>query len=267
MNATYRYPLFLRLMMIVGFCFFVYMAILSICKESLLIAGLFLLFALPCLYLFVIMVYEVRLSDLGIGTKFLGRESFIRWEDIAQIIGNSEGSLKLISIDQSVTLKVSSQVQGYPEVVAVIFNKRPDLRKFQGARVYHKTLSSVLYFSLLGLIILFAGVYFVLVERNVPALFLVFVGIAASSVAIFPVYKVTLSNNELVLQHLFWAKRFKPDDIEDIWFEETGNHQGISIYGVNVKPRNAKLIRLNQFREGDPVLFANIGAWLEQNKS
>ena len=110
------------------------------------------------------------------------------------------------------------------------------------------------------------GVKGLIEETSIASFIVTLFGIVMLAVVILPVYKVTLLEDELKLHYLFWVKRLKPEEIENIWFGEFSNTQGLSINSVRVKPRNARPIGLNQFREGDAILAANLASWWERNK-
>jgi len=268
---TFRYPSWFRILGLFGACFFAFLWVLSAdSDESLLVLSVFGFFVLLCLGLLIWATASIKVSANEISWHWLGREKRIPWDQIGRIRHHAlSDNLRLYRRNGSCSILVDSQINGYLQIVEILYVKRPDL--WDAGPSPSGTFRKVLWPQLLlfGGGGVFMGVFGIkgLLEGEVLAgLGLVAFAGLAFAVLLTQVQAVTIRDDELVIKYVFRKQRVKASSVEQIRMVAEQSGSGTA-HAVVVHLKNGKKISLVGFREGAPKLFYALGAWLERNSA
>lgn len=150
-TRTYRYPASTRIMLFIGTCFFGVIPVLVKSSEKIGASLCFGPMMLLCMLEFISTGYKITITNDEISTHWFGRERRMRWDEISSVRNrNIWGDLKLQSSNNSYSLRVDSQVEGYSEVIKLIEYKRPDLFNTDIPDTFHWVIWGQLFLEGLG---------------------------------------------------------------------------------------------------------------------
>ena len=121
-EKTYRHSFGKLALMFLGGLFIAYIIYASGELDYILLGMAGIIFIVSISYA----ASSVKISNDEIVTGSLLGSRSLRWTEISRVSMRGQ-SLRLHNRDEDVTLSLDSQLDGYPEILDIIFNKRPDL--------------------------------------------------------------------------------------------------------------------------------------------
>lgn len=265
--------------------------------NSLPLFALALLFGLPALSL----TSKVEVSEAGIRTAALPGGTNIEWNDISKIKSNSiKKRLELVS-NKGKSVNISTQVKGYPVVIELLRQKRPDLfgesissgsrgslsaegyeqprstrhtdsisaPAFTGTKTFRKS-----FFKQYGLIFLMIPLCLLMIWLGFadPRLILASLLSAAFCVLVmiipfFQVSSIKVEPNRMVIQTFFEEKELSASQIKEIKMQSIRGRYGRVTNVVNIIPVEGKRYPLGGFSEGDEILYGFLMNWWNTYKN
>jgi len=257
----------------------------------------------PCgLVLFLVPVIwiisaEVEVSGKGIRTSrmFGLTGSQVGWDEIARVKSNSmQRNLELIT-KKGNTVKVTSQVSGYPAIVETLRQKRPDLfgmapfssmqnhafasehgnspstgygastaaPAFSGTKTFKKSFFKQygLYIIVIPFCLFAVWVAFTDPENRLGA------GLAAAFCAIFiilPLFQISsvkVEPNKLTIESLFKEQEFSARQIREIKMQSVRGRYGRVTNFINIILAEGKQYPIQGFSEGDEIIYGFLMNW------
>ena len=296
--TVFQYSTFTRI--------FIYIiALVSLCSFALALQDLSLLLV-PCgIYLLVlpavwIVSKQVQISEKGIRVSqlfgLIGSE--VDWDEIARIKSNAMQNNLALTTKKGTTLKVTTQVVGYPTIVETLRQKRPDLfglvqsystqgngftseygtspsmgssipstaaPSFAGTRTFKKS-----FFKQYGLllIILPLGVFAALTAFAEPQ-YRLGAGITAvvcflmMLLPFFQVGQVKVEPNKLTVESFIEQKELSARDIREIKMQSVRGRYGRVTNYVNILTAQGKNYPVQGFKDGDEIIYGILQQWWE----
>ena len=241
---------------------------------------------------------KIEVTGAGIRSSTLLGSSQIKWDDIARIKSNSmRKKLELVS-NKGKSVSISTQVNGYPAVVEILRQKRPDLfgearlssspavssaqenepvsptalggsPTFIGTRTFRKSFFKQygLLFALIPLCMLFAWAGFASVETRTA--FFVVTGVCALFMLIpfFQVSSLNVEPDRLTVQTFFEEKEFNARQIREIRMQSVRGRYGRVTNFVNIIPVEGKKYPVSGFSEGEEIIYGFLLNWWNQYQS
>jgi hypothetical protein len=268
-TRTYTYPPGTRGQMLVAVCL---MGLATVCAAIIFSgAPIVLLFiGLPTLFGIVEFIksgYSVSISGAGISTSLLGRESRLNWSEICSIKSlSASGDLELQNADNSCSIRIQSQIEGYLELIKQLVDKRPDLWNSNVPETFHRAVGNQLLSGCLGILLMALGIGVVKNEVAVGIFSLVFGSLIWVNL-LADTQIITLQEGELVLKSLIREKRLNASAVERIRVDTSERGHSSTRHSVIIKQKNGKRISLNGFKEGPALLHYALQSWWQQNAS
>jgi hypothetical protein len=292
---VFKYPLFWRLLMYFTLALFacvgLIVAPLDIVKGS-----LFFLFAFAIGLVILALSPKVEITQAGIRASTVFSSSEAKWNDIKRI--QSSGMSQRLDLYKSngQVVKVSAQVSGYPRIVEIIRQKRPDLfgavvspagqgnqiasnsysgavsaPAFTGTKLFKKSVLMQYGGFLVYIPLCLISFWTVLTdpENQIVALL---VGIACGVMmvlSIFQVNGVKVEPNKLTVQTLFGEKDFSAREIREIKMQSVRRRYGNVTTYVVVTSIQGKKYSLAGFSDGTEIIYGFLTNWWNayQNRS
>jgi hypothetical protein len=286
---------------------FIYIiAVMSLCSLLLALQNITLLI-IPCgIYLLVlpavwIVSRQVEVSEKGIrASQLFGLlASEVAWNEIARIQSNSmQRNLALIT-KKGNTVKITTQVIGYPAIVETLRQKRPDLFRtapaasaksnmyasdvvapvlsrdipsappsFAGTRTFKKSFLKQY------------GILFLVIPLGLLSVLAAFepeyrLGAGISAVVCFllmflpflQVSAVKVEPNKLTVETFLEQKGFSARQIKDIKMESMRGRYGRVTNYVNIVPKQGRNYPMQGFSEGDEIIYGILHQWWESYRN
>ena len=254
--------------------------------------ALALLFGLSALSLWS----KVEVTGAGIRSSSLLGSTQVKWDEIASIKSNSmKRRLELISSNGR-SVGISTQVKGYPKVIEILRQKRPDLfdesrlpasqanrpaeeygpspstaidnlPAFTETKTFRKSFLKQygLLFALIPMCLLFAWLGLSSTAETRTA-FLVSAGFCALLMLIpfFQVSGVKVEPNKLTVQTFFEEKELSARQIKEIKMQSIRGRYGRVTNIVNIIPQEGKNYPLGGFSEGEEIIYGFLMNWWNQ---
>lgn len=290
---VFKYSLVTR---IATYVFFVLFGCLTLMVFVNVTAGL-----IPCgLFLIMLPVVwivsaQVEVSEKGIRTSqmFGLLSNQVGWNGIASIRSSSmQQNLQLVT-KKGNTLKVTSQVQGYPIIIETLRRKRPDLfgassssisnadsskyenspsmgygssspsASFAGTRTFSKNFFRQYGILLIAIPFCLFAVWTALTspENRVGALIAAgFCGIMMI-LPFLQVSSIKVEPNKLTIETMFEEKVFSAREIKEIKMQSVRGRYGRVTNFVNIIPVKGKNYPVQGFSDGDEIIYGILSNW------
>lgn len=245
---------------------------------------------------------KIEVSEAGIRTSSLLSTAEIKWSDIVVIRSKSMNKkLELVS-NKGKSVNISTQVKGYPLVVEMLRQQRPDLfgeaalsplrenmssskdnqlspvsnsnsvptPRITGTKTFRKS-----FFKQYGLLFLMIPICLVMVwlgfadpELRTPSFISVAFGALIMIVPFFQVNAIKVEPNKLTIQTFFEEKEFSARQIKEIKMQSIRGRYGRVTNFVNIIPLEGKKYPLGGFSDGDEIIYGFLINWWNsyQNK-
>jgi len=266
-TRTYTYPPGTRGQMLVAVCLMGLGTVCAaICFSGVPVAPLFM--GLPALFGIVEFLksgYSVSISSDGISTSLLGRERCLNWSEICSVKSlSASGNLELQNADNSCSIRIQSQIEGYFELIKQLVDKRPDLWNGNMPETFHQAVGSQLFSGCLGILLIALGIGVVKNEVAVGIFSLVFGSLIWINL-LTDTQIITSQEGELALRSVIREQRLDASAIEMIRVNTSDRSRSISRHSVIIKLKTGKRIPLNGFKEGPAMLYHTLQTWRQKN--
>lgn len=264
-DRTYRYPTDTRISYVIFGCFGVLIS-LAIKNVSGLLISLVIVLSL-CIYGLVDTDYSITITNNGIRTRRLRHEKHLRWDEIGRITNRtSQDSLRLRDHSDSVSLLLDSHVEGYPEMVRLIQQKRPDLWNTDMPQIFHQA-SGYQWLIRIGLSVLVTVIGTHLIWKNdaLGGMFVLIVSILVWARLLTHTHTVALQDDELMLKSITGKQYLQASNINAIRIKAPERYSRSAAHSVVIRLESGKTISLSGFKEGLPMLYHTLRTWW-QNK-
>jgi hypothetical protein len=234
---------------------------------------------------------KVEVRESNIRVLNLLKKSEMNWSNIATMKSNAwTKKLELIS-NTGETLKISTQLKGYPVIVEILRQKRSDLfntqatstaqknalgieyspsflqnqgtSKFGEARTFRKNFFKQYGMSLFGVLFCLLFIWLASTPSEERVAFIAVAGFCAL-VAIIPFFQVStikVEPNKLTIETFFEQKEFTARQIKEIKMNSIQGRYGRVTNVVNVTPDKGKNYPLGGFSEGDEIIYGILMSW------
>jgi disulfide bond formation protein DsbB len=251
--------------------------------------------SLPFLFLALVMVLvimafspKVEINESGIRASSVFSSSEAKWNDIQRI--QSSGMSQRLDLYKSngQVVKVSAQVSGYPRIVEILRQKRPDLfgavvppagqgnqiasnsysgavsaPAFTGTKLFKKSALMQYGGFLLYIPLCLISFWTVLTdpENQIVALLVGIACVVMMVLSIFQVNGVKVEPNKLTVQTLFGEKDFSAREIREIKMQSVRRRYGNVTTYVMVISMEGKKYSLMGFSEGTEIIYGFLTNW------
>jgi hypothetical protein len=193
----------------------------------------------------------------------------LEWNEIAEIKPKNNG-LILVNADDSIRVFINSQIDDYPEVIKFIQQKLRDLLKLQQSTEFHQNIIESSFLLIFGVGLLLFVIYSVFGDGLSNNLIVpIFAALAASIFLVWnglsKIRKLSLENDLLVIDYIFWKQQYHAKEIEAVGLEQKMNKNQIS-YPVYISLQKGKQIVVEKVKEGNPILLNALEEWLQKYK-
>jgi hypothetical protein len=224
--------------------------------------------------------FRVEVSDKGVLVDTMLTQSQIGWNEISELkSGSFQHGLELKRRNGK-SVKVSGAVSGYPRIVELLRQRRPDLFSaasvksdpsgvaFTETRVYKKSLLMqysgliigipMLIFSALAVLNGYSQYFFVGILLGGYSIYLIFQ-------PFFHTYEIRIEPKCLVFETFFAQKELSASQIDKIWIKTVRGKYGSAFQYVMVKPTQGWALSLRGFGIGEEVLYGILMNWWTAN--
>lgn len=275
---TFRYPWTDKLLLGFGAIMFTSLAYVTWVnqfgyKNRMVIA--LLVFAIACLVGFLGSFYSVKLTDREIVVWDIFRVNRLTWSDIHEVIPSSyRDSFSLIDRNGDVKVYISSQVQGFLELVWLIKQKRPDIWKvrdtqtFQETEIFHqRPWGAIIYgFGSMGMLI---AVFVIpssgnILIDNLGRLLFCIIGPSIFVMVARTPRKLEFQGPSLVLSFYGgWKKDIHANEVKTFYVKrESASYDTVNILYLELK--NGRKFNFGDYKEGMPLLAGALERWVKK---
>ena len=210
---------------------------------------------------------SVKISSNEIITgRLLGSKS-LRWSDIARVSMRGQ-SLRLHNRDEDVTLSLDSQLDGYPEILDIVFNKRPDLFEVGENNIMTRSLLGSIFFLGFGLLLLLASIFlfFTLDEAGIIfGLVLALFGLILIGSWLLGAQRLELESQTMTIVYLYKKVSYTTSDISSITLKKQRTRNGY-VYFVQADLQSGKKLRIPSFKQGSTLTYQILKRWHSKSK-
>jgi len=219
------------------------------------------------LYVFLLYVTSrVEISDEKIVTHGLLGSKSLKWFEIDHVSVRRQ-ALRLHNHDEDVILSLDSQLEGYIEILDVIFKKRSDLFDVSETNVFSRSMGTNILVIGFGLMVIFlSALFFVVQGQDINWFFaLVFLGLGLYIIVswFLSPLSMVLENQKLFVKYLFREISYKVSDINSITLEKRRTRDGY-VYFVQVGIKKDKPLKLSGFKQGSALTYQILKRWHEK---
>jgi hypothetical protein len=286
---VFKYPLFWRILMYFFVVFFGCVGLL-IASQNIINSLPFLVLAAMMGFSAMIFFPQVEVSEVGIRTSGIFSDSQIHWDEITEMKSVPMKRRLELSKRNGGVLNVSTQVSGYPRIVEILRQRRPDLfggnpirlssgnshsppyqssSFFSEARTFGKS-----FFKLYGILFIvipffFFALWIALTEppNRVGALIgAVFCGIMIC-LPFFQVSSIKLEPDKLTIETMFEEKVVSAQDINEIKMQTVRRRYGRVTNFVNIILVTGRNYPLQGFSDGDETIYGTLLNWWESYRN
>jgi len=234
---------------------------------------------------------NVRLSNLF-------SKAELRWDEIASIKSNVMGKKLELIPSRGNALKISNQIEGYPALVEIIRQKRPDLFKiissqsveknapvnkfdvspsmnvdsvsrprYTGVKTFSKNFIGQYGILLFMLPLCIIGPLFIYLKSDwFVGVSIGLIGLFFMASSLFNINQVTLDSNKLTAESFLQQKDYTANQIKEISMKTVRSRRGIATNFVNIQPMEGNAISMAGFPEGDELIYATLIEWWNTHK-
>ena len=285
---VFKYPLLWRILMYFFLVFFG--------CSGLLVASQNIVNSLPFLGLALLMGVitlafspKVEASEAGLRAFGLFSDSAIRWDEIAALQSAPLKRRLEISGKDGRVVNISTQVSGYPRLVEIIRQRRPDL--FGGAsptnafavrygspdsasesretKTFRKSFLAqyAMSFLLIPVCVLLTWSLFAEPQYRVWAFLL---GGFCALMMVLPFFQpglVKVEPDKLTIETFLEQKEFNASQIKEIKMQSVRSRRGTASHFVNIVPLRGRGYSLQGFSDGEEIIYGTLINWWESYRA
>ena len=235
---------------------------------------------------------KVEVTQAGIRASAWLRSSTIQWDEIAQMRSDSFKRKLELRSRTGKTVNVSTQVKGYPVIVELLRQKRPDLfgegtsapvqlsgtdtlgsavtpnpgLPFTETKTFKKSILKQFTLSFVMFPVLLLMVWLGMASPEFRTASFISAGfcLLVLIVPFFQVSAVKLEPNKLTIESFFEEKEFSARQIKEIKMQSVTGRYGRVTNFVNVIPAEGKKYPIGGFQEGDELVYGFLMNWWNQ---
>ena len=259
------------------------------------IAGMFFVtigLLMLAILLFTFPNVEIRDTGIRVATAFSGNE--VRWDGIINIKPNAPKSRLEIYRKNGEVVKLSTNVDGYQQIVEILRKRRPDLfvtnqmssiglpalesdnaaglrnagaiaaaPTFAGDRIFKKSFLKQFgsYLYLIPMCLLVSWLAFAKMDNKTALILSVIVWPVMLVLPLFQVNTVTVTQKTLTIESFFEQKVFSAREINAIKMQTVRELYGQATNYVNILPIKGKTYSLTGFPESEETIFGVLTNW------
>ena len=238
--------------------------------DALPVFGTFLLFLIIPLW-YVSVVVKVSASDIKVSRLFGIARWEIPWGEIESVKPAFLGlGIKIIAGGRK-PVKLSAQLHGYPALVELLLQNRPDLFGNPGSSTGGKTFEKG-FLTKYGLVLLLtpASLTFpvaVLSAQCIPALIIAVILFLLWRFVLHSPYELRIEENRLSTRSFRKKQEWTAEQIKEISLRSTYNRRGIASRYIHLELLNGEKYHLSGFSEGNEIMYGVLKNWWEAYQS
>jgi len=289
--VVFRHPLYQRIWIYMFVAFSGGIGLLVVSQNF---VGSLPFFSITLLLSFTALAFspKVEIREKGIRTHGVFSSSEISWYDIIQIKFNPmQRRLELIGKNNE-TFNISTQVGGFPHIIEILRQRRPDLFGrvkpsrvpekfsaiehhnestvagktnpiFSGYKTFKKSLIAQYssYFLVIPLFLISAGFFYVEPAYKVGAVVVILFCLLMICRPFFQISQIKVEPDVLTIETFFSEKKYRSQQIKNIDVKTIRSHGGQASKSIQFQPSDGSVITLAGFAEGDEVLYGFLTNW------
>lgn len=211
---------------------------------------------------------SVRISDEEITTSRLLGSKSLRWSEIAHVSVRGQ-ALRLHDHDGDLILSIDSQLDGYKEILDIVFSKRPDLFEEGENTVMSSGWLGNLLAVGFGLLIVAVSVLLFSVSEEFEKIYSVIffaVGVYFIVYWFLSPKSIALEDRTLLVMYFFREVSYPAEEIRFISLEKRKTKNGY-VYFVQINLESGKKIELPGFTQGAALTYQILKRWHEKATS
>lgn len=215
---------------------------------------------------------SVKISESEIvTTRFLGTKS-LPWSDISHVSMRGQAIRLHNRDDDDVVLSIDSQLEGYPEILDIIFKKRPDLFDVGGNDMMSRGLLSGIATVGVGLAVIAISAFIFFAAREmeevstISALIFLALGLFIIASWFLAPQSILLEDQTMVVAYLFREVTYTAGDITSVALEKRRTRNGY-VYFVQVNLKTGKPLKLSGFWLGSVLMYQILKRWHDKASS
>jgi hypothetical protein len=226
-----------------------------------------LIFVINLFVFFRYVVSRVKISSEEIIINGLLGSKSLRWTEIDHVSARGQ-SLKLHDRYENITLSLVSQLEGYIEILDLIFKKRPDLFDLSEDNVLSRTaINNVVVIGFGRMLILFSTFFYIMRDQDmIWILTLIFLGLGLYVILswFLSPQSIALENQALFVKYLLKETSYKVSDIKNSIILEKRKTRDGYVYFTQVNPKMVKPLKLSGFKQGSALTYQILKRWHEK---
>lgn len=282
---VFKYPLLWRILMYFFVAFFGCGALL-VASQNIVNSLPFLAMALLMGFIAMVFSPKVEVSEAGLRASAIFSDAEIRWEDIAGMKSVPMTRRLELSGKDGKVVKVSTQVSGYPRIVEIIRQRRPDL--FGGSsseaqnnpfavrygnpgsvstetKIFKKSFLAqyAMSFLLIPVCVMLASS--LLIEPQYRLWAFLFGGFCAL-IMVMPFFQpnvIKVEPDKLTIETFLEQKEFSAGQIKEIKMQTVRSRRGTATHFVNIIPVTGRSYSVQGFSDGDEIIYGTLINWWE----
>jgi len=294
---VFKYPLFWRILMYVFVAFFGCVGLL-VASQNIVNSLPFLVLALVTGLVAMTFSPKVEVSEKGIRASGTFSSSEVGWYEIVKIKSNTLKRRLELSSQNGEIVNVSNQVSGYPRIVEILRQRRPDLfgkvesspaqgnfssvdhhnvptvtdntsAAFAGTKIFKKSFMAQygLYFLVVPFFLVSAWTVYAEPEYKVGASIAVLFCMLMIFLPFFQVSQLKVEPDKLTTESFFGEKEYNARQIKNISMKTVRGRGGRASNYIHVQLAEGGAISLAGFAEGDEVLYGFLTNWWDTYKN
>ena len=277
--VVFKYPLLWRLLMYFIVAFFGCVGLLVASQNilnSLLLLGLAALTGVIAMALSP----DVEVSEAGLRSSGMFSSAEIGWDDIAGLKSVPLKRRLELSKKNGEVVNVSTQVSGYPRIVEIIRQRRPDLfggiparGSLRASSPSHSSENETRTFSK-GLLKQY-GISFILIPFSFFAIWIaltepqqrtgaLIAAVICGILMVLPLFQVSsikVEPDKLTIETLFEEKGLRAREIKEIKLQSVRGRYGRVTHFVNIILITGQKYPVHGFPEGDEIIYGTLLSW------
>jgi hypothetical protein len=233
---------------------------------------------------------KVEITEAGIRASGMLDTTEAQWNDIVQMKSNPLKRRLELSKANGEMVGVSAQVSGYPRIVEIIRQKRPDLftvvstssqpaafdtstetnvepnrePTFTGVRTFQKNWLAQNGILLLMIPLCLVGIWFLAIrDDRLVGIGIGAIGLFFMVMSLFSIHQIRVEPNKLSTESFFTQKEYAANQIKEIRMKMVRSRHGIATNLVSIEPMDGSAISLGGFPDGDEVIYGVLQDWWE----
>jgi len=256
-EKTYRHSFGKLALMFLGGLFVAYIIYASGELDYILLGMAGIIFVVSISYA----ASSVKISNDEIVTGSLLGSRSLRWTEISRVSMRGQ-SLRLHNRDEDMTLSLDSQLDGYPEILDIIFNKRPDLFEVENNVITRSVWGSIVAIGFGLLMMAISVAVFFTVDATGIILSVVFFifGLFLIGSWLLGAQSLELESQSMTFVYLYRRVSYTVGDISSITLEKRRTRNGY-IYFVQANLVSGKKVKLPAFKQGSALIYQILKRW------